>query len=160
LARELSAEHLSSDVLRKELFGSATQEQGIDRGRYQPEARERVYQEMFRRAGELHQQRVSVVLDATFSTTANAQAAHDLAQDQRAVFLAIECRCPPEVARQRIAGRHTAGGDASEARPEVYEKQRSCWEEWPGAIPHLLVDSQQPLAVQLQAVMAELSRHW
>jgi aminoglycoside phosphotransferase family enzyme/predicted kinase len=158
LAREFGAELLSSDVVRLDLFGAADQQQGVDAGRYHPEARQRIYQEMFRRAAELHHRRVSVVLDATFGTAADVHAVQTLAHDRQALFLAIECRCDPEVARERITKRLQAGTDASEARPEVYDQQRSRWEQWPAEIPQLVVDTQQPLAAQSQAVVAELSR--
>jgi predicted kinase len=98
------------------------------------------------------------VLDATFSTAAGVCAGQTLAAHPRAIFLAIECRCSPAVARTRIVSRANAGGDASEVRPEVLEKQLGRWEPWPTALPQVQIDTEQPLAEQVQAVMTELSR--
>ena len=151
---------LSSDAIRQELFGRSAVGQVAEVNRYQPESRENVYQEMLRRAAGLHRQGISVVLDATFSNVANTLAARALAKDLHSLFLAIECCCPREVARQRIATRLRTGRDASESRPEVHDEQRFRWEPWPDAIPQVRVNTQRPLAEQSQQVVSELSARW
>ena len=152
LAESLGAELLRSDVIRQELFGRTTERDQVDEGIYQPEARQRVYQEMFRQAAVWHSQRVSVVLDATFSKAADLLAARAVAADPHARFLAIECHCPPEIARQRIIARQQAGGDASQANVVIYEEQRATWEPWPTQVPSCWIDTQQSLETQTQQV--------
>jgi aminoglycoside phosphotransferase family enzyme/predicted kinase len=158
LAHELGAELLRSDVIRQSLFDTrnAPQETGIDVGRYRPELREHVYSELFRIASDLHRERVSVILDATFSTTDALHRARSVASNQNAVFLAIECCCRPEVAHDRIRQRQKSGQDASEARPEIHDQQRLNWQPWPAEIPHCRIDTEQPLTAQFDQVIQAL----
>lgn len=156
LASSLGAELLSSDAIRREMFGYAARAHDVDDGLYRPELRRQVYQEMFRRAAAWHQQRVSVVLDATFGQAEYVTAAHAVAIDGDARVLAIQCWCPPEVARQRIIARAQAGHDASEANVTVYEQQRAKWESWPDAVATCQVDTRQSLPQQQQQVFAAL----
>jgi uncharacterized protein len=157
LAEALGAELLRTDVIRQELFGAGPHAAEADGGIYRPEARERVYQEMFRRAAALHTDRLSVVLDGTFSTLDILDQAHKLAVDPRGVFLAIECVCRPEIAHERISQRLAAGRDASDARPEIHDIQRIRWESWPAHVPQVRIDTQQPLNKQVEQTIAALT---
>jgi hypothetical protein len=156
LAQELGAELLRSDVIRQSLFSKATEPQGVDAGKYRPELRERVYEEMFRMAAELHREHVSVIMDATFSTIATLHKAQIVASNQHSVFLAIECVCRPEVAQERITQRQEIGQDASDARPEIHDQQRLTWQPWPARIPHCRIDTEQPLTAQFDQVIQVL----
>jgi aminoglycoside phosphotransferase family enzyme/predicted kinase len=156
LADSFGAELLRTDTIREELFGKSTPGTAVDAGMYRPEARQQVYVELFARGAAWHRQGVSVVLDGTFSTVDSVLETSAIAEHPRAVFLAVECVCPPEVARGRIERRLAAGRDASEARPELHEIQRSRWESWPEALPQIQVDTRQPLAQQASCVTAAL----
>jgi aminoglycoside phosphotransferase family enzyme/predicted kinase len=156
LADSFGAELLRTDTIREELFGKSTPGTAVDAGMYRPEARQQVYVELFARGAAWHRQGVSVVLDGTFSTVDSVLETSAIAERPRAVFLAVECVCPPEVARGRIERRLAAGRDASEARPELHEIQRSRWESWPEALPQIQVDTRQPLAQQASCVTAAL----
>lgn len=155
LAKSLGAELLRSDAIRRDLFAGATESH--NQGKYWPEARERVYQEMFRQAAELHSQRVNVVLDATFGNAANLLAARAIAANPQALFLAIECHCSPEVARQRILDRRKTGSDASEANLTVFEQQQASRDPWPNDVQPCRVDTEQPLANQVRQVLDALA---
>lgn len=157
LAQSLGAELLRSDVIRRELFGPTTKQDEVDHGIYQPEVRRRVYQELLRQAAVWHSQRVSVVLDATFSKAADLLAARALATDPHARFLAIECHCPADIARQRVVARLQAGSDASQANVAIYEEQRANWEPWPTQVPSCWIDTQQPVETQTQQVFKLLA---
>jgi aminoglycoside phosphotransferase family enzyme/predicted kinase len=159
LAKSLGAELLRTDIIRQELFGRSAQPGEVDAGMYQPAARLRVYQEMLSQAAAWHCQRVSVVLDATFSKAADLLAADAVVTDPHAQFLAIECQCAPELVRQRILARQQAGGDASQATLAVFEQQRTRWEPWPDQIPACRVDTQQSLETQRDQVFGVLRRH-
>lgn len=160
LAEALGACLLRSDVIREKLFDpqSATWRPG--EGIYSPEQRQQVYQEMFQRAVKLHQQQVAVVMDATFSNAANVREAMDVAEYPQTIALCVECQCRPEVARQRIAHRLQQGTDASAARPELHEQQQRQWQPWPADLPQCQIDTERPLAEQVAAVIAELTRRW
>ncbi len=160
LARSLGAELLRSDVVRQELFGISTQLPRVDQSQYLAEARKNVYQEMFRRAGALHRQQVSVVLDATFSRASSIRLARAVATHPWAMFLAIECYCRPDVAKDRIISRLRTGQDESEANLEVFSQQQQLWEGWPIEIRHCRINTEQTLASQADQVIAELSRDW
>lgn len=157
LARMLGAELLRTDVIRQEFFRVKTPAPHIDQVQYRSEARELVYQEMFRRAAELHRQQVSVVLDATFSKASSIGLARGVATHPQAIFLAVECHCQPHVAEDRIIRRLGAGQDASAATLEVFWQQQQTWERWPDEIRQIRIDTEQTLAVQVDRVIAELS---
>ena len=159
VADTLGAELLRSDVIRQELFGAGPHPAGIDSGIYSSEARERVYEELNRQTAALHGDRISVVLDGTFSTLDALQKARQRATDPKSAFLAIECVCRPEVARERIARRLAKGEDASDARPALHEIQRTRWQAWPAHVPQLRVDTEQPLARQVDQVLASLAAY-
>lgn len=157
LSEALGAELLRTDLMRQQLFGPERHAGGTDAGIYRPEARLRVYAELFRRGAELHAERVSVVFDGTFSTGHGVRRAQQIAADPRAIFFALECVCRPEVARERIARRLAAGRDASEARPELHDIQQQRWEPWPAGIPQSRVDTEQPLDNQVQQIVDQLA---
>jgi hypothetical protein len=156
LADALGVELLRTDVVRQELFGAGTHAAELDAGPYRREAREQVYAELSRRAAAFHADRVSVVLDGTFSTIGSLDQAQSVAVDPSSTFLAIECVCLPEIARERISRRLAAGHDASDARPEVHDVQRNRWEAWPADIPQVRVNTEQPLQQQVEQVFVAL----
>jgi predicted kinase len=111
-----------------------------------------VYDEMFQRGSGLLAQRISVVLDGTFSGASHIVRAHDLGGAR----LAVHCVCRREVAQERIRGRMAEGRDASEASPALHDRQRDEWEDWPPTIEQVSVDTEQPLERQVEAVIAAL----
>jgi uncharacterized protein len=159
LAEALGTELLRTDVIRQELFGSGPHAAKTDGGIYRREARERVYDEVCRRAAALHSDRISVVLDGTFSTLDLLRKARELAVDLRSVFLAIECVCQPETAHERIKQRVAEARDVSDARPEIHDIQRMRWESWPADIPQVRIDTEQPLNKQVEQIIAALAPH-
>jgi predicted kinase len=161
LGEALGAELLRTDLLRHEVFGAGPHPAEADGGIYSAQARERIYEIMFRRASTLNADRISVVLDGTFSTAEALHRAQQLTSDPSGSFLAIECVCRPEIAHERISGRLTAGTDASDARPEIHDLQRMRWQPWPADILQLRIDTEQPLVKQVEQVIANLAmKHW
>ena len=154
LALQFAARLLSSDELRRDLFGSI-ESHSIDK--YSSESRERVYAEMFCRARALQRAGLSVVMDATFADPQHLHAAWALSQEPHSRFLAIECHCPLALIRERIESRRLLGTDASEATLKVLEAQRIARQAWPAAIPQLSVDTSQPLTHQAATVIARLA---
>lgn len=165
LAEHCGAAVLRTDVLRRELFslrdasgnqakaGSAAPDEGL----YTPQLRQEVYAALFRRATAWLDQRVSVILDGTFSTAESIQGLLRLRDRSARRLLAIQCDCPPEVARQRIAQRRRTLQDASQAGPDVHDLQRRTWQPWPQALPQMRIDTCQPLAEQVAAVCRRLA---
>ncbi len=157
LAEEMGLDRLSTDELRREQHDSSQQATAFGEGKYADAARARVYEAMFARAEELIAQGVSVVLDGTFTRAALRDAARKIAQRHRARFALLRCECPPDVARERIARRAAAGKDASEARPELFDRQRQN-DEPPGR-EALRVDTALPEPAQRAAVYRALAEY-
>lgn len=157
IAESLGAELLRTDLLRLEIFGAGPHQAKANGGIYSPAARGRVYAKLIERARALHRQGISAVLDGTFATLDQLQQARAIAKEPRSGFLAIECVCRPELAHERIRRRLAAGGDASEARPEIHDIQRLRWEAWPAEVPQVRIDTEQTLGVQVQRVLSVLA---
>src|SRR5262249_20642371 len=100
LAEVLGSEVLRGVVIRRGVFGAGPQYAAADSGVYSRDARERVYEAMFHRAAELHEQRISVVLDGTFSTVEVLQKAQAIVTNPRGIFFGVECVCRVEVAQE------------------------------------------------------------
>jgi len=163
----LGIELLQTDAVRRELFEpaddsaadqSAGESAGYSEGAYCPDARQRVYDELFARAAQLLENRQSVVLDGTFLTTELRQRAAALAPRFGAAFLLIECHCPDEVAAERIAARRAAGGSLSQSRPEFVSRQRAEAERDPPGIAARRIDTSLSLPAMLERVFAALRR--
>ncbi len=152
LARRLGADLLRTDVVRQQVYGAGNAPADIDDGIYRPEHRQRVYGELLARAAALHHERVPVILDGTFDTAAQLQAAREIVAHPRGRFLAVECVCPPEVARRRIRSRVADRRDASQASLDVFERQRGRWETWPEDFRQCRIDSEQPPEAQVAQV--------
>jgi aminoglycoside phosphotransferase family enzyme/predicted kinase len=108
---------------------------GPDRGLYTPEQRERVYAGVLERAEWVLASGRSAILDATWSSRADRQRAHELAQRLGASFVFVEMRCPAELARQRLARREAAGTDASDAGPSFHAASAARFQPWSEAEP-------------------------
>lgn len=161
VADALGAEVLRTDILRQELFGTGPHAAEVDGGIYSEETRERVYEEMFRRATELSADGISVALDGTFPALEALQKAQKVGADSRSLFLAIECVCRSEVAHERIYRRLAEGRDASDAGPEIHDIQQMRWQPWPEGMPQIRVDTEQPPEKQVEQVIAALAeKHW
>jgi aminoglycoside phosphotransferase family enzyme/predicted kinase len=113
---------LRSDEVRKELAGlDPTQPAGASpfEGLYAPAVTAEVYRELLRRAELALSWGDSVVLDATWLDPEQRVAARALAERGHAHIHEICCDLPLDEASARISARSAAGGDASDATPEV-----------------------------------------
>jgi len=156
LAERIGAEQLSTDEVRRELFGSSDAPAAFGTGNYTAENRCRVYDELCSRATERLAAGLAVVLDGTFLAAADQRRAVEVAARRGVPVLVVNCRCPAEVAKERIARRLTAGGDPSEARPELFDQQRARDEPTPAELPAIVIDTTQTLDANLERVVTEL----
>jgi uncharacterized protein len=106
LGRRLAVPVVSSDRTRKALAGLAPTAPG-DARLYAPTARDRIYDEILRRAGAVLTAGRGVVVDATFSTRLWRARAAALAEAAGARLVLLEARAPLEVVRARLAARRT-----------------------------------------------------
>ena len=155
LAERIGALQLSTDEVRLELLGASDVPAAFGAGNYTAENRDRVYDELCSRAVARIAAGLAVVLDGTFLSAASQRRAVEVAVERGLPVLVVNCHCPAEVAKVRIAQRLTAGGDASEARPELFDQQLARDEPTPAEFPAIRVDTTQPLAMNLEQIVAE-----
>lgn len=158
LADAFGSELLSTDHIRHGLIGASEAPAGYGEGNYRPDMRRRVYDEMFRQAGELLKDGQSVVLDGTFLTRSLRERAYNLGRRDGAMSLYIHCTCPRQIAYARIQKRTETGQSQSEARTELYDLQAQDLEPPWADEPTITVDTTSAVSEQNQAICAELKR--
>jgi predicted kinase len=122
VADRLGWELLRSDEVRKDLAGlghTQRAESGLYQGIYSPDTTAAVYAELLHRAEIALSMGESLVLDATWLEPQHRAAARALAERCRARIDEMRCVLPLEEATARIQRREHAGGDASDATPQV-----------------------------------------
>jgi len=160
LAETLGLSVLATDVVRRELLGASDRPAGFGDEHYSAENRARVYDEMFRRAGESLADGRSIILDGTFLSAEARSHVLQLARRHRAQPFFVRCVCPDEVARQRIAGRAASGEALSEARPELLAAQRAAADEIPPHAPLIEIDTTDSPTGQAEAVLGRLAHEY
>ncbi len=121
-------QHLSSDVIRKEL--------GLS-GRYCDTARESVYEEMLMRAAASIENKRSVVLDATFDRSDRREQVKMMANRHFVPLQVVEIICPNEdIVAQRLSERK---GDDSEASYPTYQRMKVDFQRI--TEPHVIIDN-------------------
>ena len=132
---------VTSDAIRKQLAGATPGEPHADAfgtGLYSSEWTSRTYAALLQEALKLLSDGRSVVLDASFSQGRDRWAAADLGTKMGVRVVFAECRCPSDVALERLASRwrartqtlpdRKASGGASDGRPELYQAQLAAWQ--------------------------------
>jgi predicted kinase len=140
LTRRFSAVHISSDIVRKRMFGMP---------KYSPEEKAAVYSEMERLARvALSSGKSAVVVDATFHKKEERGRFAELASRSGARAWVILCTLPEEEVRRRLSRRKEGG--PSDADFSVYLKLKEAFEPIEGA--HLRLDSALPMKERLRLV--------
>lgn len=111
--------HVRSDIERKVLVGIRETER-LSAEYYSREASFHVYEACLRRAEKALLAGHSVVLDAVFAREEERRAVEELARNIGTEFTAVWLEAPVDLLKDRVAARQ---GDASDATPEVVEKQ-------------------------------------
>ena len=137
LGEALDAVVLRSDEVRKELAGippSASAAAEFETGIYTPEWSSRTYAELLDRAHRLLGLGESVVLDASWLDPSRREDARDVAAVTTSDVSELRCVVPVEQAVRRARTRAGAGGDASDAGPEVARALAERAGPWPEAV--------------------------
>jgi predicted kinase len=158
LAEALGSDLISTDHIRHGLMGASEAPAGYGEGKYRPDMRGRVYDELYRQVDEQLKDGQSVVLDGTFLTCCLRDRAYDLGNRNGAVSLHVQCTCPRPIAYARIEKRAEAGRSESEARTELYDLQAQDLEPPWADEPAITIDTTSALPEQFRAVCAELKR--
>ncbi len=146
----------STDHIRRSILGASETPASYSEGKYQPDMRSRVYDELLRQAGDVLKNGESALLDGTFLTGCLRQQAYRLAEQYGAMPLFVNCTCPRPVAYTRIQQRANAGPSESEARVELYDLQaRDVEPPWADE-PFVEVDTTQQIAQQMSVVCGAL----
>jgi aminoglycoside phosphotransferase family enzyme/predicted kinase len=159
LAEALEINCLKTDVIRRELFGRSEARVDYNDAIYNPQNRERVYGEMFRRAETLLEAGHSVILDGTFLAADLRARADALAKRYNARPAFVRCNCPEEIATRRIAARMNSGTSLSESRPEIRQRQKTEEELDPPDIRSFVVDTSRALPAILDDLLVMLRQH-
>jgi hypothetical protein len=122
----IRAVRMRSDIERKRLHGLAAAAHtgsAPGAGLYTAQGTRATYDRLAGLARTMLPAGFPVIVDATFLHRAERQVFRDLASAEGARFLILACEAPEEVLRERILARSRAGSDASEATPDVLERQ-------------------------------------
>ncbi|MGJ7573345.1 AAA family ATPase [Variovorax sp. RB2P76] len=119
------AVRVRSDVERKRLFGLDPLERSAARGLdiYSEEATRRTFQRLRDCARGSLLAGYPVIVDAAFLRREERRSFEALAADLHVPFTILDCRAALATLHRRVAERAAAGGDASEAGPEVLARQ-------------------------------------
>ncbi|MDG1580785.1 bifunctional aminoglycoside phosphotransferase/ATP-binding protein [Pseudomonas sp. GOM6] len=131
LVEALGAIRIRSDMERKRLFGEqAEADKGALRaGIYSPEATTATYQHLHQLAESALHAGFPVVLDAAYLKHAQRAAAWQVAEQNGAPFLILDCQAPLDVITAWLQQRQAEGSDPSDATLEVIEAQLAGREE-------------------------------
>jgi hypothetical protein len=127
LAFRMGMERVSSDIVRKKIFQTPSQEHRLDKfgqGIYSSNAKQRVYRELLDRADRLLGEGSWVILDASFIDKTKRVQAFKLAQRHDAQFLIIHCVAPEDTIRERLEERVKRTDEPSDGRWELYHDQK------------------------------------
>jgi len=146
LSRITGAPVIQMDVIRKELCDLPPLERRLDdfgQGIYSDDITRFVYQKSLEQAKGLMEAGKSVIIDASFKRKAHRQAANSLAGELKADFFVIECVCPDQRIRERLAARTMDRNEVSDGRMEIFDAQKEDFDaiaEFPPSV-HLIVDT-------------------
>lgn len=126
LMSALPAIRVRSDIERKRKFGIGeldSSESGVASGIYERSATAAVYAQLYTAAGTLLSARHDVILDASFLSRSQREAARDTARRCGAAYVQIELVADEALLRERVRRRLEERGDVSEADTSVLDYQ-------------------------------------
>lgn len=131
IARQWKAEHLQTDVIRKELAGLGPLERtqnAVRKGIYSPEMSKKTYEMMRSRASKALASGRSVVMDGVHLKRSHRQESINTAITFGALTAILECSLDERQSLERLKTRYESSQTESEGRPEIYLSQRPEWE--------------------------------
>jgi aminoglycoside phosphotransferase family enzyme/predicted kinase len=158
LSSELDATLLRSDEIRKEISGlpaDSHRPAAFGSGIYSERATEATYDELLDRADVALRLGETVVLDASWSSPTWRDRARRIAARTMSDLVELRCEAPPLVAAERIRDRAIAGGDPSDATPEIASAMAAAATPWPEATTIVTTG---PPAVSLASALRHVTR--
>lgn len=126
LGRRLGTTVINSDVVRKQIAGSAGQQiVPLNQGIYSPTMTEKTYAAMRRAVRQQVLLKQGAVLDATFIRRAQREKISRLAERYGISLLVIHCSAPEGITQNRLRRRVAQGTDVSDGRWDIYVAQKA-----------------------------------
>jgi aminoglycoside phosphotransferase family enzyme/predicted kinase len=131
LVEALGAIRLRSDVERKRLFGEQPEAArgALNGGIYSSEASAATYRRLHQLAESALHAGFAVVLDAAYLKREQRTAAWQVAEQNGAPFLILDCQAPQEVIAAWLQQRQAEGRDPSDATLDVIQAQQASRDE-------------------------------
>jgi len=163
LSALLGAPVVETDRTRKHMIGAQPTDrvhEGSWSGAYDPAFTERVYDEVYRRAGQVLASGRPVILDASFRSPEMRARADRLAADHGVPFAHVECLCDRETCLTRLAER-AKHASVSDGRAEIFDDFVARYQspddaERSGFDGHVRLDTTQ----SMDAITAVLREHF
>jgi aminoglycoside phosphotransferase family enzyme/predicted kinase len=147
---------LSSDVVRRELFDEVGHvDATVDAGLYDPARTRATYDALLARARTVLALGDSVILDASWSQEERRRDARIVSSETQSELVELHCDAPEAIRVERALRRAGAGGDPSDAGPELAATLTSRFAAWPRATT---IDTTRSADVVAAAVVTDLHR--
>lgn len=127
MAKKYSLPVINSDIVRKQLAGLWPGQKrlvGFGQDIYSADFTRRTYQDMLKQAEASLAIGQGIILDATFLQREYLKQAYQMALDNEAEFLVLECYCPEKELRKRFQLRTQDKKSVSDGRWEIYLAQK------------------------------------
>lgn len=158
LRKRTGAKVIRSDIVRKELAGiKPTTPRLVEYGSgiYSKEFTEKVYAEMLERAKDSLKTGAPCILDATFSRKKHREEASKVAGSLDVPLLIVECICPENIIRERLANR-IKGVAPSDGRWEIYQEQKKNFETIQHSEQSLTIDTTKSMNEQVGPILEKI----
>lgn len=160
-ADRIGASYYNSDVLRKELAGLLPQNEQkskFNQGIYTAEFSIKTYAALLEKAGEQLSLGKEVVLDASYQEKAERDRVKELATRLGCPAYFVQCLCPEELMKERMATRAKDPTAVSDGRWEIYLKQRERFRQPDELGPQelLTINTDKPVAELLEDLAKSL----
>ena len=144
LSQYVNAAVLSTDKLRKELFGKPT---------YAPWERALIYDVLFLLAKYLHSSGINCILDGTFNMEKSRSEVKELLNLTNDQIHIIECICPEDMIITRLLLRKD---DYSDANVSIYLKMKKIYE--PVRQKHISINTTKPIDKNIEKILQYIYR--
>jgi predicted kinase len=144
LSQYVNATVLSTDKLRKELFGKPT---------YAPWERALIYDVLFLLAKYLHSSGINCILDGTFNMEKSRSEVKELLNLTSDQIHIIECICPEDMIITRLLLRKD---DYSDANVSIYLKMKKIYE--PVRQKHISINTIKPIDKNIEKILKYIYR--
>jgi predicted kinase len=157
VAEAIGAAVLSTDQIRRKLYGRSTSPADYGVGNYAPDRRANTYDQLFDSAADLLDKDRWVILDGTFLQHKLREHAASMARRHGSIAFYVHCTCPRHVAIERLTARAASREGDSEGRPDLFDEQSTCQEPLSAEPRFVSIDTTQEINEQCQKVFEAIA---